>query len=88
MRQSNSNYRNHQPASQPKTTARQTALLLEHARVSGTARDIGVNHQYLTQYVKSLETDTVSMKLFPRAISEVVVFDTFRYQHLLMPMRD
>jgi hypothetical protein len=46
-----------------------------------------VNHQYLTQYVKSLETDTVSMKLFPRAISEVIVLDSFRY-HLLMPLRD
>jgi DNA polymerase-3 subunit beta len=63
-------------------------VALEHARVSGKARDIGVNHQYLTQYVKSLETDTVSMKLFPRAISEVIVFDSFRYQHLLMPLRD
>jgi hypothetical protein len=30
--------------------------------------------------VKSLETDTVSMKLFPKAISEVVAFGTFRYQ--------
>ena len=67
-------------------TANQIAL--EHARVSGKARDIGVNHQYLTQYVKSLETDTVSMKLFPRAISEVIMFDSFRYQHLLMPIRD
>jgi len=67
-------------------TANQVAL--EHARISGKARDIGLNHQYLTQYVKSLETDTVSMKLFPRAISEVVVFDSFRYQHLLMPLRD
>jgi DNA polymerase III beta subunit len=63
-------------------------VALEHTRISGKARDIGLNHNYLTQYVKSLETDTVSMKLFPRAISEVVVFDTFRYQHLLMPMRD
>ena len=63
-------------------------VALEHARISGKARDIGLNHQYLTQYVKSLETDTVSMKLFPRAISEVVVFDSFRYQHLLMPLRD
>ena len=63
-------------------------IALEHARVSGIARDIGLNHQYLTQYVKSLETDTVSMKLFPRAISEVIVFDSFRYQHLLMPLRD
>jgi DNA polymerase-3 subunit beta len=63
-------------------------VALEHTRISGTARDIGFNHQYLTQYVKSLETDTVSMKLFPPAISEVVVFDAFRYQHLLMPMRD
>jgi DNA polymerase III subunit beta len=67
-------------------TANQVAL--EHARVSGKARDIGVNHQYLTQYVKSVETDTLSMKLFPRAISEVIVFDSFRYQHLLMPLRD
>ncbi len=38
--------------------------------------------------MKSLETDTVSMNLFPRAISEVIVFDSFRYQHLLMPLRD
>jgi len=63
-------------------------VALERARISGKARDIGLNHQYLTQYVKSLKTDTVSMKLFPRAISEVVVFDGFRYQHLLMPLRD
>ncbi len=63
-------------------------VALEHARILGRARDIGFNHQYLTQYVKSLETDTISMKLFPRAISEVVVFDTFRYQHLLMPIRN
>ena len=63
-------------------------VALEHARVSGKARDIGINHQYLTQYVKSVVTDTVSMKLFPRAISEVIVFDSFRYQHLLMPLRD
>ncbi len=63
-------------------------VALEHTRVLGKARDIGFNHQYLTQYVKSLETETVSMKLFPPAISEVVVFDAFRYQHLLMPMRD
>jgi DNA polymerase-3 subunit beta len=63
-------------------------VTLGQTRISGKARDVGFNHQYLTQYVKSLETDTVSMKLFPRAISEVVVFDTFRYQHLLMPMRD
>ncbi len=63
-------------------------VTLEHTRISGKARDVGFNHQYLTQYIKSLETDTVSMKLFPRAISDVVVFETFRYQHLLMPMRD
>jgi DNA polymerase III sliding clamp (beta) subunit (PCNA family) len=63
------------------------SVALEHTRVSGKARDIGFNHQYLTQYVKSLETDTVSMKLFSPAISEVVVFDAFRYQHLLMPLR-
>ena len=63
-------------------------VVLEHACVSGKARDIGVNHNYLTQYVKSLETETVSMKLFPRAISEVIVFDSFHYQHLLMPLRD
>jgi DNA polymerase III subunit beta len=64
------------------------SVVLEHARISGKARDIGLNHQYLTQYVRSVEADTVSMKLFPRAISEVIVFDTFRYQHLLMPLRD
>ncbi len=63
-------------------------VTLGHTRISGKARDVGFNHQYLTQYVKSLETDSVSMKLFPPAISEVVVFDAFRYQHLLMPMRD
>ena len=63
-------------------------VTLGHARVSGKARDIGLNHQYLTQYVKSLETDTISMRLFPQAISEVIVFDSFRYQHLLMPLRD
>ena len=64
-----------------------SSIALEHTRVSGKARDIGFNHQYLTQYVKSVETDTVSMKLFPEAISEVALFDTFRYQHLLMPLR-
>ena len=64
-----------------------SSVALEHTRVSGKARDIGFNHHYLTQYVKSVETDTVSMKLFPEAISEVVLFDTFRYQHLLMPLR-
>lgn len=63
-------------------------VALERARVLGKARDIGLNHQYLTQYVKSIETETISMKLFPKAISEVVVFDAFRYQHLLMPLRD
>jgi DNA polymerase III subunit beta len=63
-------------------------VALEHARVLGKSRDVGLNHQYLTQYVKSIETETVSMKLFPKAISEVVVFDSFRYQHLLMPLRD
>jgi DNA polymerase-3 subunit beta len=63
-------------------------VALEHARVSGKARDIGFNHQYLTQYVKSLETDTVAMKLFPHAISDVALFESFRYRHLLMPMRD
>ena len=63
-------------------------VALEHVRVLGKSRDIGLNHQYLTQYVKSIETETVSMKLFPKAISEVVVFDAFRYQHLLMPLRD
>jgi DNA polymerase-3 subunit beta len=63
------------------------SVALEHTRVSGKARDIGFNHHYLTQYVKSLETETVSMTLFPQAMSEVVVFDAFRYQHLLMPLR-
>jgi DNA polymerase III sliding clamp (beta) subunit (PCNA family) len=64
-----------------------SSVALEHTRVSGKARDIGFNHDYLTQYVKTLETDTVSMKLFSPAISEVVVFDAFRYQRLLMPLR-
>jgi DNA polymerase III subunit beta len=67
-------------------TANQIAL--EHSRISGKARDVGFNHQYLTQYVKSLETDTVSMTLFPKAISEAALFETFRYRHLLMPLRD
>jgi DNA polymerase-3 subunit beta len=64
-----------------------SSVALEHTRVSGKARDIGFNLHYLTQYVKSLETDTVSMTLFPPAISEVAVFDAFHYQHLLMPLR-
>jgi DNA polymerase III subunit beta len=63
------------------------SVALEHTRVSGKARDIGFNLHYLTQYVKSLETDTVSMKLFSQAIREVALFDAFRYQHLLMPLR-
>jgi len=63
------------------------SVALEHTRVSGKARDIGFNLHYLTQYVKSLETDTVSMKLFSKAICEVALFDAFRYQHLLMPLR-
>jgi len=67
-------------------TANQIAL--EHSRISGKTRDVGFNHQYLTQYVKSLETDTVSMALFPKAISEAALFETFRYRHLLMPLRD
>src|SRR2546429_1976401 len=44
------------------------SLALEHTRVSGKARDIGFNLHHLTQNVKSLETDTVSMKLFSQAI--------------------
>jgi DNA polymerase III subunit beta len=67
-------------------TANQIAL--EHSRISGKTRDVGFNHQYLTQYVKSLETETVSMALFPKAISEAALFETFRYRHLLMPLRD
>ena len=63
------------------------SVALEHTRVSGKARDIGFNLHYLTQYVKSLETDTVSMKLFSQAICEVALFDAFRYRHLLMPLR-
>jgi DNA polymerase III sliding clamp (beta) subunit (PCNA family) len=63
------------------------SVALEHTRVSGKARDIGFNLHYLTQYVKSLETDTVSMKLFSKATCEVALFDAFRYQHLLMPLR-
>ncbi len=63
------------------------SVALEHTRVSGKARDIGFNLHYLTQYVKSLETDTISMKLFSKAICEVALFDAFRYQHLLMPLR-
>ena len=67
------------------TTANSVAL--EHTRISGKPRDIGFNLHYLTQYVKSLETDTISMKLFSKAICEVALFDAFRYQHLLMPLR-
>src|SRR5579885_3291323 len=63
------------------------SVALEHTRISGKARDIGFNLHYLTQYVKSLETDTISMKLFSKAICEVALFDAFRYQHLLMPLR-
>ena len=63
-------------------------VALQHARVSGKGRDIGFNHQYVTQYVKSLETDTVSMLLYPPAVSEAVLFESFRYRHLLMPLRD
>jgi len=63
------------------------SVALEHTRVSGKARDIGFNLHYLTQYVKSLETDSISMKLFSQAICEVALFDAFRYQHLLMPLR-
>ena len=63
------------------------SVALEHTRVSGKARDIGFNLHYLTQYVKSLETDTISMKLFSKAICEVALFDAFRYRHLLMPLR-
>jgi DNA polymerase III subunit beta len=64
-----------------------SSVALEHTRVSGKARDIGFNLHYLSQYVKSLETETVSMKLFPQATCEVALFDAFRYQHLLMPLR-
>ena len=63
------------------------SVTLDHARVSGKARDIGFNLHYLTQYVKSLETDIVSMKLFSKAICEVALFDALRDQHLLMPLR-
>ena len=63
------------------------SVALEHTRISGKARDIGFNHHYLTQYVKSLETDTVSMKLFQKTVCEVALFEAFRYQHLLMPLR-
>jgi len=63
-------------------------VTLGHTRISGKPRDIGFNHRYLTQYAKTLETDTVSMTLFPQAISEVALFDSFRYRHLLMPLRD
>jgi len=78
----------HSPVSiKTETDGTANSIALEHTRVSGKARDIGFNHHYLTQYVKSVETDTVSMKLFPEAISEVALFDAFRYQHLLMPLR-
>ena len=60
---------------------------LSQTHVSGKARTIGFNQTYLTQYVKSVETETISMRLFPQSISEVVLFDGFRYRHLLMPLR-
>src|SRR5205807_7900837 len=76
-----------EPAEQQSPFDDTNSVALEHTRVSGKARDIGFNLHYLTQYVKSLETDTISMKLFSKAICEVALFDAFRYQHLLMPLR-
>jgi DNA polymerase-3 subunit beta len=64
-----------------------TALDLAHARVSGKARTIGFDHMYLSDYVTSVDTETVTMNLFTPSVSEVALFHTFRYQHLLMPLR-
>jgi len=69
------------------TNGTATRIELHDALVSGKARPVGFNSQYLLQYVKSLETEKVSMTLFPLTISEVALFDSFRYRHLLMPVR-
>ena len=60
---------------------------LGQTHVSGKARKIGFNHTYLMQFVKSVETETLSMRLFPQRISEAVLFDGFRYRYLVMPLR-
>src|SRR5207248_2563828 len=65
----------------------QSSIHLEHVRVLGKARDIGFNPQYLTEYLKSLKTDTISMTLFPQSVFPAAMFESFRYRHLLMPMR-
>lgn len=48
---------------------------------------MGFNSSYLADYIKSVDTETVTMNLFAPSVSEVVLFHTFRYQHLLMPLR-
>lgn len=45
------------------------------------------DHTYLTQYAKNLEAENISMRLFPLSMCEAVLFDSFRYRHLLMPLR-
>jgi DNA polymerase III sliding clamp (beta) subunit (PCNA family) len=60
---------------------------LGHTHVSGKARTVTFNHTYLTQYARSLETETISMRLFPQSLCEAVLFSSFRYRHLLMPLR-
>jgi DNA polymerase III sliding clamp (beta) subunit (PCNA family) len=65
----------------------QATAELSQTHVSGKACKIGFDHTYLTQYVKSVETEKVSMRLFPQSLAEVALFDSFRYRHLLMPLR-
>ena len=75
------------PVLEPESESPTTPLDLVSARVSGKARPIGLDHSYLSDYVKSVDTETVTMNLFTPWISEVALFHTFRYQHLLMPLR-
>ncbi len=60
---------------------------LGHTCVSGKPRTISFDHNYLTQYAKSLEAETISMRLFPQTLCEAMMFDSFRYRHVLMPLR-
>jgi len=60
---------------------------LPYTRISGKPRTISFDHVYLTQYAKSLEAENISMRLFPLSMCEAVLFDSFRYRHVLMPLR-
>jgi DNA polymerase-3 subunit beta len=72
-----------------KTEADQSQARAElwHTHVSGKARQISFNHTYLTQYLRSVEMEKISCRLYPQALCEAVLFDSFRYRHLLMPLR-